>query len=225
MLDLLLQEVRYKRRYAFGYMDVYVRNRHKTARDELSLSSSWLRQSLAMYSNTVIPNSTFNDWITKGAIRLERKGRPHPQWAAATFIARMIDDGERSFLPEKISLDEPPFWCYGQSPQGAVIIIPVTEIHQQPKNTILWTNWPGAIWDDDGWLLIGEGEDCIGAIRFAGVRKVRDHLYWDVSLEDIRMWDAEVAALFLDFDGNTIAQIQSLATLALHRLARERIKL
>ncbi len=46
---------------------------------------------------------------------------------------------------------------------------------------------------------------------------------WTISQQDLQVWDAEVAALQVDFPACTEEMLHTLATLALFRLARTRL--
>ena len=84
--------------------------------------------------------------------------------------------------------------------------------------TLLWTPWLGASWDPH-WLKIGDW----GAMRWAGVGGEKQPIRWTISQPDLQVWDAEVAALAIDFPACTEEMLHTLATLALFRLARTRL--
>ena len=225
LLTLLLTEIQEKRQNAFYHMDSYVRNRDKPVAPELRFSTAWMRQVLAVYTpGRTVPASTFTEWSTKRAIRFERKGRPFPDSAAALYIARMIDTGERNFLPEAIAEDEPLWWCYAQlRPQEPIFCHPVTRLDELPPATLLWTGWHGAAWEAR-WHFVGDEAHGLGlgAVAFAGIQQVRGHRTWHITLDDLARWDDQVTSLYVNYENNT-SQIQALATVALERLARTRL--
>ena len=216
LLDLLLKEIQEKRETAFFYMDPFVQAK--------TLSTAWLLETLSLHSPSRkrVPRPTLSYWASRRhLLRFEGQGKPEPSSAAALFIARMIDDGERNFLPEMIAEDESHWWCTAQvSPRDLPIQVAVTQMNELPPTSLVWTPWSGAVWYPN-WVKIRDahGNDR-GAIRWAGGRISGNHRsIWDVSLESIVEWDTTLAPLAYPM---TSEVVQLLATLALHHLGVSR---
>lgn len=221
--DMLLEEVVEKRQAVYYYMDPYVLLESQERR-LLALTTKWLLASLSSYSPDQKPvaRPTLSHWARTGRVRFEREGHPTPDSAAALLIARMVDVGERNFLPESIHENEPAWWCHAESvpPEKRNFSHPISQLAELPPATVLWTHWAGAAWDPD-WIHIQDNKGySVGAIRFAGIVVQGNVRKWDVTLDDIRLWAPHIAALALDRDEEVL---QLLATLTLRHLAVSRI--
>jgi len=75
-------------------------------------------------------------------------------------------------------------------------------------------SWPGQAWDPQ-WRRINS----VGAARWFGIREGR----WDITLEELRQWDPQAAALDVPFLEEAPDMLQMLATIALIRLAFTRL--
>jgi hypothetical protein len=128
----------------------------------------------------------------------------------------MVDDRERLFLPE--TLADPTWRCYMQMPGSDVEEIESQHINQLPKSAILWTPWPGAAWLDE-WLMVGDNEEYLGAIRFASTLVRKGQVFWDIEPGDLALWGAEE---HWTFPGSQFSLTQAQANYVLMRLARVR---
>jgi len=225
LVPLLEKEVRQKRGIAFAYMNPFVRAglRQKELRDH-RFSTAWLLRTLAEEGpeKKPIPYSTLSYWHGRGLLQYSEHGLPEFDSAAALCIARMIDQGERNWLPSIIGEAEPHWWCWRQDdPESQPLLCPIPLPADLPSKALLWTPWAGASWDPH-WVLIGKD---LGAIRWAGVKRDQFNArHWGITTEDIERWDPLVATLTLDIPREEPQElVQTLATLALHRLARTRI--
>lgn len=203
-----------KRRDTFEVLDAYVRAG--------ALTRALVLDRLGLYGKTVA-QTTFTNWQQRGLIEMERSGKPNPISAQALLISAMIDPGQRSFLPPGDAPAGDTWHCYIQRYQNAEIeTCPVGQLDALPPSTLCWTRMRSASWVP-GWHLIGESEGTLGCIRFAGARMVHGRTWYDVTLDDIRLWDAAVADLFVSLPGDTLAQIQVLCYPLFHRLAHGRL--
>ena len=228
LLALLKKEVRQKRSVAFADMNPFVRaGLQQKERREHRFSTAWLLRTLAEKGpeKKVVPYSTLSYWHGRGLLRYSGEpGLPDFDSAATLYIARMLDQGERNWLPSVISEEEPHWWCWRQDdPSMEPVPCPIPLPDDVPSWALLWTPWAGAAWNPP-WVLIGKD---LGAIRWAGVQKGQlNESSWDITLKDIERWDPLVAALTLGIPKKgTQELVQTLATLALHRLSQQRISL
>ena len=214
LIEMLIKEVREKRETAFFYMNPFITSGvFTTAR---------LLDTLSIYSPThkPLPRPTLSFWSRRGLVRFEAQGRPEPQSAAALLIARLIDDGERNFLPDTIIEEEGSWWCTAQtSPHALPHTLPVSRLDELPPASLLWTPWSGAAWSTD-WVMIHDvHSNDRGAIRWSSIRKSRGEQEWNITLEALLHWDATLATVA----SPTLSEItQLLATLALYRLGASR---
>jgi len=220
--DILIQEVAQKRQTVFYYMDPFVRLEQE--KNTPRITTGWLLETLSIYSpeSRPVPRPTLSYWARTGRVRYAKEGRPVPGSAAALLIARLIDTGERNFLPDSISEQEPAWWCTAEtpSPDKHIFSHPAPHVEDLAPATVLWTQWAGAAWDQD-WIQIRDSKGyAVGAIRFAGISVQGNSRRWQVTLEDIRSWAPDVAALAFSQDEDVV---QLLATLTLRRLAVSRI--
>lgn len=225
--DLLIREVREKRDLAYLYMNPFIQNRE--------VSTGWLLQTLTEHhpDKKAMPPQTLHSWHTRGLLRYESHGLPAPDSAAALFITRLIDPGDRNWLPTGMSDDEPGWWCWRQDTPGMPAVpCPVPLPANLPDSTLLWTPWAGAAWQSP-WMLIGKER---GAIRFVGTRKTRRSFRWDISYQALEQWVPTLASALAsspvthasplhDEDTEEVRQqlLHALATLALRHLALTRL--
>ncbi|PZW28357.1 hypothetical protein EI42_03111 [Thermosporothrix hazakensis] len=119
---------------------------------------------------------------------MESKGVPQPDSGAALFIGRILCKGETHFFPAEITSIESLWWAFVQEyPGSPVTVQPLEVIDDLPESALAWTFWPGALWRAE-WTPVGNGEQVIGAIRFAAVDYIRGHRYWTISRESLRLW-------------------------------------
>jgi hypothetical protein len=221
--ELLLKEVREKRPTVYFSMRPFVNNTlGQIPEVHLRFSSGWLLRTLSLHSpgkKPLLPQ-TLSHWHGRGLLRYREYGLPDYDSAAALLIARLIDQGERNFLPSKIGAEEPLWWCWRQdSPQAPVQPCPVPLPPGLLPSTLLWTPWAGASWDR-AWTAIGRE---LGAIRWARPEKS----LWTLSPEEIALWDPELTSLVEKLpQEETFRQdlLQTLATLVLLRLAADRFQ-
>lgn len=214
LVEMFLAEVRGKRRAAFNVLDPYVRVGE--------LSRAWMQETLSQYGKPV-PDSTFTAWQQKNIIEMERAGKIKPLSAQALLITRMIDRGERRFLPLGGVPVSDSWWCFVQrTPYQETEAWPVNKLHELPPASLCWTPTASAYWEP-GWHPIGEDEGYLGCIRFAGIKHIRGYVWYDVGIDDLRRWDPDVAAIYAPFKGNTHAPIQVLCYSIFHRLATKRL--
>lgn len=214
LIKMVLKEVREKRETAFFYMNPFVLSG--------TFTTARLLDTLSIYSptNKRLPRPTLSYWSRRGLVHFEAQGKPDPHSAAALLIARLIDDGERNFLPEIIAEEERSWWCFAQeSPQKLPISLPVSHLDELPSASLVWTPWSGAAWSAD-WILIRDshGNDR-GAIRWSGLHTNGTHREWNISLETLLEWDTSLAHAASPALPEVI---QLLATLTLHRLGASR---
>jgi hypothetical protein len=192
-----------------------------------ALSTSWLLQALMAAlpqkeeevtneeldeAQEGISQSTLKEWKDRGLISYQERNRPDVHQAAVLLIARQVDQRVRNWLPTRMTPDEARSWCWRQdTPHLAPVPCPLPFSDNLGKATLLMTTWPGRAWDPH-WRQISS----IGAARWAGVTEQER---WDVTLEDLRLWDPQVAALHVPLMGRVEDILQELADIALIRLA------
>ena len=206
-----------KRKDAFFYMASFVPKK---------ISTSWLIDTLSVYTpdQRRLPASTLSFWARRGMLRKADHGHPEPESAAALLIARMIDEGERNFLPDFMEQDEAPYWCFAQAdPLSEPFPHPVSLLAELAPATLVWTPWAGAAWSPP-WILVGED---MGAIRWSGTVKEQGQTCWDITLNDLERWTPHLTEASVlpphDDEGFQRQVRQTIATLALQHLARARI--
>jgi hypothetical protein len=218
-LALLEKHVQEKRQVVYALMDPLVQTEQVSR--ELSVSTAWIMQVLRAHTpeNRPIPSQTLSLWRERHLLRYRERGHPDLDNAAALLLARMVDERMRNWLPTTIAEDEPDWWCWRQDrPEMPPVPCPVPLPGHLPSSTLLWTPWTGATWDSH-WLKIGN----LGAIRWGGAVGEKQPVRWTISQQGLQVWDAEAAALHIDFPACTEEMLHTLATLALFRLARTRL--
>lgn len=97
-------------------------------------------------------------WRSRGVLRMDRRGYPDPDCAAAILMARRIaNQAQRGWLPAEIEPSEPRWWCWRQdSPTGRIQYCPFPFPEDLPAQTLLWTVWSGAAWLA-GWEVVEGG--------------------------------------------------------------------
>lgn len=212
----LIRDIERKRHDTFVVMDSWVKTE--------KLTVAWLKETLAQHHRPVA-KSTFTYWQTLGLLQMERQGRPEPLSSQALLIIRMIDAGQRNTFPTEGLPEEESWWCYAQHDSSSDIFQhPANKLNELPETTLCWTPTTSAWWLD-GWTLIGKGEGYLGCVRFAGIKVVQGEITYDLSLQELTLWDEKIAALYQDFPGDEQGQLQALIITALHRLARNRLTL
>jgi hypothetical protein len=216
-LERLLSEIREKERDAFTVLDSYVRSGE--------LTRKWMLETMAQYGKP-ISQATFTRWQRLGLVEMERGNRLKPLSAQALLMMRMIDPGERGFLPAAGLASGDSWWCYIQErPETEVIVWPVARLGELPPATLCWTPTASAVWEP-GWYLLGAQEETPGCMRFAGLQRclVRGQVWYDIHLEELARWDAAVAALSVTPPWGSETQVQALIFPAFHRLAASRFR-
>lgn len=222
VLYQLVKEVREKQRYAYVFLDSYVRNREKSSPRELRLSTELVRTTLGLYTpqKRPIPPKTFTYWIDSGYIRMKSKGYPEPDSAAALVVLRLLME-TKSLLPSEPMNPEETWWCYAQSgPDEAIQAVPLSAVEDLPPYTLLWTGWAGAAWSESHtWMPIGDG---FGAIRFTkpAITRPRQHSY---ELTALLRWKPDLEAQYQPQPGCELDMVNALEHLALVHLACNRV--
>ncbi len=218
-LALLEKNVQEKRQVVYVLMDPLVQTEQVSR--ELSLSTTWIMHVLRAHTpeNRPVPSQTLSLWRERNLLRYRERGHPDLDNTAALLLARMVDERMRNWLPTAIEEDEPDWWCWRQdTPEMPSVPCPVPLPGHLSSSTLLWTPWIGASWDSH-WLKIGD----LGAIRWGGAVGEKQHVRWTLSQQDLQVWDAEAAALHINFPACIEEILHTLATLALFRLARSRL--
>jgi len=218
-LSLLEQDVQEKRQAVYVLMDSLVQIEQVSR--EPSLSTTWIMHVLRAHTpeNRLVPSQTLSLWRERNLLRYRERGHPDLDNTAALLLARMVDERIRNWLPTTIAEDEPDWWCWRQdTPEMSPVPCPVPLPGHLSPSTLLWTPWIGASWDPH-WLKISD----LGAIRWVGAVGEKQHVRWTISQQNLQVWDAEAAALYINFPACTEEMLHTLATFALFRLARRRL--
>ncbi len=220
--DGLLQEVRLARQDVYKLMAPLVQRN--------ALSTSWFTQALMKAmprkeeevmdegfdeGREGVSQSTLKEWKDRGLISYPERNQPDAHQAAALLIARMIDRRVRNWLPTTMTPDEARSWCWRQgAPALAPVPCPLPLPDRPGQATLLMTTWSGRVWDPYWQRING-----IGAARWAEVTHQDQQACRNMTLEDLRQWDPQVAALHLPLMEKSVPMMQILADIALIRLA------
>lgn len=184
----------------------------------LGLATAELQRFLQGNSPTKqrIPVQTVSAWHKRGLLRYRQWGILTCDSAAAVLMMRMIHPSRKGWLPTTVSPDEPSWWCFRQDAPGApVVACPVPLPGDLSPDTLLWTPWAGATWDDPAWLRVGP----LGSIRFAGTGRTRGRRVDRAHLERWEPLILSVAPVLGVTEADDLV-IETLAHLALLRRAR-----
>lgn len=215
--QVLLEEIRHKRESVYILIDAFIRDTPHLQGSQVQIPTAWLLQTLASYmpGEKVIPQQTLSFWHSRGLLQYKDYDS-----IASLLIARMIDTGERNWLPSQLEESERSWWCFTQaSPNEPVLPTQITQLATLSTSTICWTPWAGAVWDSK-WTPIHHNGVVYGAIRWAKGIQERSQVRYLVAPDDIALWDRAIAALALPGDYDIL---QTLALLTLQRFARSLI--
>jgi hypothetical protein len=187
--------------------------------DTPGLSTDWVWSALKNYTDHPVTVPTISRWREQKLLRYDGWNQPAADSVASLLIARLIDPRERGWLPHEMKEEEPRWWCWRQDAPGAPAVpCPVPLPEDLPPATLLWTPWAGAAWDP-GWLNVGTA----GAIRWAGTTIQHGKLLWNITEDDLQRWDPGVFPLAKGILEMASEVLHMIATMALARLARERL--
>ncbi len=225
--DGLLQEVRVARQEVYRRMDPLVRRN--------ALSTSWLLQALMeatppgtdegwahkpLQTRETISQSTLKEWKDRGLIKYRGRNHPDVHHAAALLIARLIDQRVRNWLPTSMTPAEMRQWCWRQDASHlAPVPCPLPLPEDLPRTSLVMSPWAGYAWDPH-WVSINR----VGAARWAGVTGKDQQQRWALTLEELRLWDPQVAALHVPVADMEADLLHQLADLALIRLAYTQLR-
>lgn len=182
----VLSRVAKERETVYEYMDDFI----AAARIEGKPfpSNEWILEVLASRTPKNIINSeeSLRGWRLKGVLKrssLPRRNHPAPftlTSVAGLLLARYASLSlQRDWLPEKIPVDEPEWWCFAKRAPGLdPVPIPVPS-PQMPASTLLWTPWRGVLWEERGWIPSQDG-----ALRWASPFS---------SVREVAVWNSELA--------------------------------
>ena len=191
---------------------------------EQRVSSEWFIDQIAKLApqHGRITNETLSYWRRIGLLRDEGFNQPEKGNVAAILALRLnAPTRERGWVPIKttpsLGKDLASWYCWRQdSPRASLLSCPVPLPEDLPTSAFLWTTWEGASWYP-GWIRIND----YGCARWARIRK--DGI-WDISEEELAMWDPDITPLGEDIASGLPITMHTLATLALLRLASFRLR-
>lgn len=169
---------------------------------------------------------TISRWREVGLLPYEKDDYPDPDRAIAMLILRSLTTPKaNAWTPKRPTNDG--FWqealwtCWRQdtlsSPmQPCAIPLP----SDMPGHTILWTSYLGADLKSPLWLRIGD----LGCCRWARTREYHNTQIWDITEEDLRLWNIETQHYSKELENDTPLTLHMLANLTLLRLATERLE-
>lgn len=215
--DMLVREIELKRDVAYSYMNTFVLTN--------GFSTGWLLDTLSALSpdKKPVPATTLSNWHGRKLLRYQSFGLPDIDSAAALYIARMIDSGERNWLPSDMLETEPSWWCWRQdSLESPRVPCPIPLPASLEPETLLWTPWAGGAWKPE-WLPVGDG---LGAIRFYGVRHIGQHMQWNLSYRALQKWAPAVLShtdpdFFSRMTGTYNQKVEEMGRQMIHTLATE----
>ncbi len=196
-LEQLWQQFNYCRNTTYTYLSPFAiaerleKNKHLTTR--------WLQETIATchplhkagkgnWEDFVPSMQTVSDWYGRGLFRKEKWGTPKGNSASAIIIMRSMITKERGWLPAEMSMEESDFWVWGIGPGESIPMpYPYPPPSTLPSNTLLWSPWPLASLDE-GWVSFNNR----GAFRWAGTCLLNSKIYWDLSLEEMKIWDSQL---------------------------------
>lgn len=181
VLETLWQQFIYFRSVTYSYIAPFS-FAEDIARDT-RMSSIWLQQALTQAHPPGPSIKTISDWHIRHLLHYRAYDVPDPNAAAALLILRHMLTKSRGWLPSLMDEGEPLFWVWGALPRSAPIAYPISCIDTLPPHTLLWSPWPGAAFDRS-WLLL----PARGALRWAGTTVVNGLSLWNLSLEEIQLW-------------------------------------
>jgi len=208
------------------------------------LARPWLEQAIISVSaeqetqdlpgfeeNTPVPESTLRGWRKRGLIVYDREGRLEKRCLPPLLLALLLDRRQNKFMysysvksdldnevwcivqkaPTLSDTPEPPSAAYG----SRLLPWPSSRLQEVPASTIVIFEWAGAVWDQP--LLRWNSR---GAIGFVGAERLRsDQVRWQIGLQDMRAWDANIADLYVPLPGSDDDVLQWLANVILARRA------
>lgn len=162
-----------------------------------------------------ISQSTLDEWKDRGLISYKGRNRPDTHEAAALLIARLVDKRIRNWLPTSMTPVERQAWCWQQdTPESMPVSCPLPLPADLPHATLFTSIWEGQAWDSCWRQISG-----IGAARWFGVREKNGQELWNLTLEDIQLWDPQSATLDIFSASMSSGILHELANVALIRLA------
>ena len=190
------------------------------------LTTDWFRETLKEHTPSLMKKGktptqrqdvelfsekTLSLWRSRGLLLSDERDVLNFHTATAVLIMRLADRRrERGFLPPGNHNDEPFMYVWRQDgPQSPAIPCGLPLGEDIPKHSFLFTRWQalGAL-KQGGWLPFAN----LGSVRWRGIREEQGSLLWDMSEQDIALWDPTLVPL-----GKGI--LDSVAPLTRHTLA------
>jgi len=190
------------------------------------LTTDWFRQALREHTPPLekrgkaqkesqevelFSEKTLSMWRTRGLLRSDERDKLNFHTAFAVMMMRLADHRrERGFLPPGQYDQEAYMYVWRQdTPQSPVIPCGLPLADDVPNHAFLFTPWKAlGEWGTSRWLPFSH----MGSVRWKGVREDMGTILWDMSEQDIALWDPSIAPL-----GNGI--IDDVLPLTRHTLA------
>lgn len=192
---------------------------------ENRVTSEWFAETMTAFTpNKQVPLTAqaLSRWRNKGLLHYDQKDRPNIDNVAALLTLRLLDtQGKKYWHPSKIEDEEALWYCFRQdTPTSPIIPCPARPLPTNiPKNALLYTNYQLARFQPE-WLAFGN----YGCIRWAGTTIEDGRLLWNLNLDDMRVWEANIdpSNRRILEKANTPLMHHSIATMILLRLATEK---
>lgn len=183
------------------------------------LTTDWFRKALKEHTPPLekrgkvelFSEKTLSSWRGRGLLRSDERDRLNFHTAFAVMMMRLADQRrERGFLPPGQYDREPYMYVWRQdTPQSPAVPCGWPLADDIPNHTFLFTPWRAlGEWGSSGWLSFAD----MGSVRWKGVREEMGTLMWNLSEQDIALWDSTIVPF-----GKGI--VDSLLPLTRHTLA------
>ena len=174
------------------------------------LTNEWFREALRehtpplvrkgedkMFREThkeAVSDEALSKWRARGLVRYEEPHMLSYHTAYAVLFMRLADRRrERGFLPPGNYEKDPFMYVWRQdSPKSPAIPCGLPIGNDIPNHALLFTRWQalGQL-GQGGWLPFAN----LGSVRWAGIREEQGSVLWDLSEQEIALWDPSIISL------------------------------
>lgn len=191
-------------------------------------STRWIIAELSKrYPNKKpLSHETISRWRAIGLLPYQREDFPDPDRAIAMLILReLITAKTNAWTPKRPKSGgfwEEALWtCWRQDTLTSPILPCAVPLPLElPRHTLLWTSYLGADLKSSLWLRIGN----LGCCRWARVKEYHNTHIWDITKEDLQMWEIPIEDYSKELENDTPLTLHMLANLALLRLVTVRLE-
>ncbi|QBD82794.1 hypothetical protein EPA93_45255 [Ktedonosporobacter rubrisoli] len=170
-----------------------------------------------------VSGMTVSRWRGRGFIRTAEENDEHiaVETALAVLMMRLADTRhQKGWLPPGSHTCEPYMYVWQQNGPGQPVLPCGLPLHPSiPPHAFLFTpfRFLGVLYPDH-WFAFGD----LGSVRFAGTIQKEKHLLWNLTEEEIRLWDPTIEPLGRGIlDTFALQARDNLANLVLLKLATQ----